>query len=165
MKYALKILILPIFLLTTSLLHPFYISLIEIQHKEKASTAEISIRIFTEDLEQTLRKQSKIPIDFVHPKNKAAIEAELSRYIRQKLQLTINGKVCQLEYLGYEINKESVWSYWEVSNVSQFKSLRADCSILYDFVNLQTNIFNVKKGEKEWSRKLDYPETRVDFSF
>ena len=165
MKYALKILILPVLLLTTSFLHPFYISLIQIHHNEKASTAEISIRIFTEDLEQTLRKQSNIPIDFVNPKNKAAVEAELSRYIRQKLQLTINGKVCQLEYLGYEINKESVWIYWEVSHVSQLKSLRADCSILYDFVNLQTNIFNIKRGEKEWSRKLDYPDTRVEFNF
>ena len=45
------------------------------------------------------------------------------------------------------------------------KSLQADCNLLYDFVNLQTNIFHVKKGDKEWSRKLDYPDTRVVFSF
>jgi hypothetical protein len=78
--------------------------------------------------------------------------------------LNIDGKPCQLEYLGYEVQKESVWSYWEVSQVKSMKSLQADCNLLYDFVNLQTNIFHVKKGEKEWSRKLDYPETRLLFS-
>jgi hypothetical protein len=77
----------------------------------------------------------------------------------------IDGKPCQLEYLGYEIQKESVWSYWEITGLKTMKSLQADCNLLYDFVNLQTNIFHVKKGDKEWSRKLDYPDTRVVFSF
>jgi hypothetical protein len=165
MYRALKILIWPLLLVTTSFVHPFYVSLIDIRYNEAEATAEISIRIFTDDLEQTLRKQSGTKIDLVNPTNKAAAEAELSKYIRQKLLLKIDGKPCQLEYLGYEIQKESVWSYWEVKQVKPMKGLQADCSILYDFVNLQTNIFHVKKGEKEWSRKLDYPETRVVFSF
>lgn len=165
MKGALKILIWPLWLFSTSFIHPFYVSLIEISHNEAEARAEISIRIFTEDLEQTLRNQSKIPIDLVNPKNKTAVEAELSKYIRQKLLLTIDGKPCQLVYLGYEIQKESVWSYWEVTQIKQMKNLQSDCSLLYDFVNLQTNIFHVKKGQKEWSKKLDYPETRVVFSF
>jgi len=165
MKRAIKILIWPILFLTTSFVHPFYVSLIEITHNEAEATAEISVRIFTDDLEQTLRKRTNTTIDLVNPKNKAAVEAELSKYIRQKIQLNIDGKPCQLEYLGYEIQKESVWSYWEITGLKTMKSLQTDCSLLYDFVNLQTNIFHVKKGEKEWSRKLDYPETRLLFSF
>jgi hypothetical protein len=164
MKRALKILIWPLLLMSTSFVHPFYVSLIEIRHNEAEATAEISVRIFTDDLEQVLRKRTNTTIDLVNPKNKAAVEAELSKYIRQKIQLNIDGKPCQLEYLGYEVQKESVWSYWEVSQVKSMKSLQADCNLLYDFVNLQTNIFHVKKGEKEWSRKLDYPETRLLFS-
>ena len=115
MKWGLKILIWPLLLMSTSFVHPFYVSLIEIRHNEAEATAEISVRIFTDDLEQTLRKRTNTTIDLVKPKNKAAVEAELSKYIRQKIQLTIDGKPCQLEYLGYEIQKESVWSYWEIT--------------------------------------------------
>jgi hypothetical protein len=165
MKRVLKILIWPLLMMTTSFVHPFYVSLIEIRHNEAEATAEISVRIFTDDLEQILRKRTNVPIDLVNPKNKAAVEAELSKYIRQKIQLTIDGKPYQMVYLGYEIQKESVWSYWEITGLKTMKSLQTDCNLLYDFVNLQTNIFHVKKGEKEWSRKLDYPETRVVFSF
>lgn len=165
MKWGLKILIWPLLLMSTSFVHPFYVSLIEIRHNEAEATAEISVRIFTDDLEQTLRKRTNTTIDLAKPKNKAAVEAELSKYIRQKIQLTIDGKPCQLEYLGYEIQKESVWSYWEITGLKTMKSLQADCNLLYDFVNLQTNIFHVKKGDKEWSRKLDYPDTRLLFSF
>ncbi len=39
-----------------ALLHPFYVSVIEINHNTKDATAEISIRIFTQDLETTLQK-------------------------------------------------------------------------------------------------------------
>lgn len=165
MRRAIKILIWPLLMMTISFVHPFYVSLIEIRHNEAEATAEISVRIFTDDLEQILRKQTNVPIDLVNPKNKAAVEAELSKYIRQKIQLTIDGKPSQMEYLGYEIQKESVWSYWEIPGLKTMKNLQADCNLLYDFVNLQTNIFHVKKGEKEWSRKLDYPETKLVFSF
>ncbi|MFM7357884.1 MAG: DUF6702 family protein [Sediminibacterium sp.] len=165
MNRILKVLIWPLLLMTTAFVHPFYVSLIDISYNEAEATAEISIRIFTDDLEQTLRKQSGTKIDLVNPKNKAAAETELSKYIRQKILLNIDGKPCQLEYLGYEIQKESVWSYWEVKQVKSMKGLQIDCSLLYDFVNLQTNIFHVKKGEKEWSRKLDYPETKLAFIF
>ena len=39
-----------------SILHPFYVSVIEIDHNAKDATAEISVRVFTDDLEKTLQK-------------------------------------------------------------------------------------------------------------
>ena len=147
MTSLVKIAIQPLVAMWMLLFHPFYVSVIEIQHNESAATAEISVRIFTEDLEETLRKQSNTPIDLVYPKNKTLMDKQVSTYIRQKLHLTINGKPCELQYIGYEIQKESIWCYFEIPNITQLKTLEADCNLLYEFVNVQTNIFHVKKGK------------------
>jgi hypothetical protein len=165
MTSLVKIAIQPLVAMWMLLFHPFYVSVIEIQHNESAATAEISVRIFTEDLEQTLRKQTNTPIDLVYPKNKTLVDKQVSAYIRQKLHLTINGKPCELQYIGYEIQNESIWCYFEIPNITQLKTLEADCNLLYEFVNVQTNIFHVKKGKLETSKKLDYPASHLTFTW
>ena len=79
MTSLVKIAIQPLVAMWMLLFHPFYVSVIEIQHNESAATAEISVRIFTEDLEETLRKQSNTPIDLVYPKNKTLMDKQVVR--------------------------------------------------------------------------------------
>ncbi|MFX6869053.1 DUF6702 family protein, partial [Acinetobacter baumannii] len=64
-----------------ALIHPFFVSVIEIQHNPKEASAEISVRIFTDDLEKTLQPYSKEKIDLLKPINKAATDQVLSNYI------------------------------------------------------------------------------------
>ena len=165
MYIPLKILIQPLLALWIGFFHPFYVSVIEIRHNEAAATAEISVRIFTEDLEQTLRKQTNGPVDLVYPKQKSQADKLVNEYIRKKIQLTINGKPCEMKYIGYEIQKESIWCYFEVAGIAQMKTVDANCTLLYEFVNMQTNIFHVIRGKNEQSKKLDYPASRLQFSW
>ena len=142
-------------------LHPFYVSVIEINHNAKEKTAEISIRIFTEDLEATLRKYGNAKVDLLHPANKAAIDKLLNDYIQHKLQLNIEGKPVTMHYLGYEQQLESIWTYLEVKDVPTMHKLAVNCSLLYDYQDKQSNIFHIKADGKEQSYKLDYPETDI----
>lgn len=148
-----------------ALLHPFYVSVIEINHNAKEATAEISIRIFTQDLESTLQKYSSTKVDMAHPSDNALLDKQINQYIQQKLQLKINGQAANIHYLGHEIQMESVWIYAEVSKVSQLKRLDVQCQLLFDFQNLQSNIFHVKAKGQEKSYKLDYPKNSTSFEF
>ena len=165
MYLPLKILIQPLFAALITFFHPFYVSVIEIRHNETSASAEISMRIFTEDLEQTLRKQTNGAVDLVHPKNKSNSDKLVNDYIRKKIQLTINGKPSEMQYIGYEIQKESIWCYFEVPGIAQMKTVDANCTLLYEFVNMQTNIFHVIRGKTEQSKKLDYPASHLQFSW
>jgi len=148
-----------------ALLHPFYISVIEINHNSKEATTEISIKIFTQDLETTLQKYSNSKVDIAHPTDKALLDKQINTYIQQKLQLKINGQPANLRYLGHEIQMESVWIYAEVPKVAQLKKLDVQCQILFDFQTLQSNIFHVKNNGQEKSYKLDYPKSSTSFEF
>jgi len=140
-------------------LHPFYVSMIEIDHNTKEKTVEVSIRIFTDDLENTLKKYGNTKVDILHPANKAEVDKLLNDYIQHKLQLKLDGKEVTLHYLGYEQQLESIWTYLEVKDVPTIKKVSVNCSLLYDYQEKQTNIFHVKVNGTEKSYKLDNPET------
>lgn len=148
-----------------AVLHPIFVSVIDINHNAKASTAEISVRIFTDDLEKTLEHFFKNKIDLTHPANRAFVEKQVADYIGQKLKLKINNQPVALHYLGYEIQRESVWSYFEVRQVTPFKKVEVNCNLLYDFEPGQMNIFHVKSNKVEKSYKLDNPATTTVFDF
>ena len=147
-----------------ALLHPFYVSVIEIQHKATEKNVDISVRIFTEDLEGTLKKINN-KVDLIHPNDQSLNNQLINSYITKKLQIKIDGKVYPLHYVGYEQQQESIWAYFDMSNITSFKKIDIDCSILYDFETNQINIFHIKEKGIEKSYKLDYPKTGVSFDF
>jgi hypothetical protein len=148
-----------------ALLHPLYISMVDINHNAKDKSLEISVRVFTEDLETTLQKQTTTKVDVTHPANKAFIDKLISTYVQKKLQLTVNGKPAPFNYVGYEIQDESVWAYFEIHNVPVLNKLNVNCSLLYDFQDRQMNIIHVKAKGSEKSYKLDNPKTTTEFNF
>jgi len=137
--------------------------MIEIDHNAKEKTVEVSIRIFTDDLENTLKKYGNTKVDILHPANKAEVDKLLNDYIQHKLQLKLDGKAVTLHYLGYEQQLESIWTYLEVKDVPTLKKVSVNCSLLYDYQEKQTNIFHVKANGTEKSYKLDNPETEFSY--
>ncbi len=148
-----------------AVLHPFFVSVIEINHNQKEATVEISVRVFTEDLEKTLQKYNTVKLDIINPADKVFLEKQISNYIMQKIKLKINGRAYILNYVGYEIQKESIWTYFEITKVPEAKKIEVDCSLLYDFEKNQTNLFHVKSNGVEKSFKLDYPASAAVFNF
>lgn len=148
-----------------TVLHPFFVSVIEINHNPKEASVEISVRVFTEDLEKTLQKYTTVKVDMVNPTDKAFLEKQISEYLSQKLKLSINGQPATMKYIGHELQKESVWSYFEITKVRELKKLEVNCSLLFDYEKSQTNIFHVKSKGIEKSYKLDYPATATSFDF
>ncbi len=148
-----------------SVFHPFFVSVIEINHNAKDATVEVSVRVFTEDMEKTLQKYTTAKIDIANPSDKAFLEKQLSNYIMQKLQLKIDGKSVTMNYVGHEIQKESIWCYLEVPKITDMKKLELNCTFLYDFEKTQSNIFHVKSRNIEKSFKLDNPKSSTLFEF
>ena len=147
----------------TVALHPFYVSVVELNHNAKDKTVEVSIRIFTDDLEKTLRTYGGTPIDLTHPANRAAADKLLNDYIQHKLQIKLDGKAARLDYIGFEQQMESTWTYLEIKDVATLKKVSGTCSLLYDYQEKQINIFHIKANGEEKSFKLDYPETVISY--
>lgn len=155
----------PIATLLISILHPFYVSVIDIDHNTKESSLEISVRTFTTDLENRLEKEYNVKLDLSDPKQKAKAEQYINLYVQKRLALTANGDKGKMDFVGFEIQKESTWSYFEIKNVSQLKQLDVFCEILFGIDDSQINIIHAKTNGKTKSYELPAPKNKTSFTF
>ena len=107
-----------------SLKHPFYISVIDIKHDAKQHTLNISVKLFTNDIEEALKKTTSKSIDLLNPKNKAEMEIELMNYIKKRLSILVNNKATSIDFIGFEREEDAIWAYLEVKKVAIPKNIR-----------------------------------------
>ncbi len=147
-----------------SLLHPFYISMTEIEHDKANNTLEISVRIFTDDLEKTIRQTYKGKVDLLNKNDKANSEKLVQQYINKHLIIKADGKVLNLKFDGFESEEGSIWSYLECNNISFVNTLEITNTILYDYKQEQVNFIHVKAGSFDETSKLNYPDDYIKFT-
>ena len=155
----------PIMTALVAIMHPFFISVIDIDHNEKEASLEISVRTFTDDLEKMMEKEYNVTLDLSQPNQKGKAEDYINKYMQQKIKLSTNGIKSNLEFVGFEIQKESTWSYFEVKNVKQLKQLNVFCELLFGIDPQQINIIHVKTKGIRKSFELAAPKHSTQFVF
>ena len=146
-------------------MHPFYISVTEINHNANEKSLEISCKIFTEDLENVLNKTANPKIAVSNPKSKDQLTKLISQYLSSHLQLRVNGQPVTMELLGYEEEKEATWSYLQVNNIPSVKKIEIVDSILYESFAEQINLVHVTVSGNRKSNKVSNPESLVRMEF
>lgn len=155
----------PLITFLIALMHPFFVSVIEINHNAKEESIEISVRTFTDDLEKMIHKDLGVTLDINDPKQKTLADTYINKYIAKKLSLSAGATKYNIEFLGFEIQKESTWSYFEVKKVKQLKSLDVYCELLFGINPQQINIFHVNVGGQRKSFELIAPKNTTQFNF
>jgi hypothetical protein len=144
--------------------HPFFVSVTEIKYNEKNKSLEIACKMFSNDLEDALKKTSKKNIDILHPKDKKETEKILFEYIQKRLQIKVNGKPVNYSFIGYEKEEEAVWTYLECKSEKP-KTLVIDNKLLYEFLKSQINIVHAEVLGNKQSSKVTNPESVISFEF
>jgi hypothetical protein len=148
-----------------SLKHPFYISVVDIKHDAKQQSLNISVKLFTNDIEEALKKTTSKSIDLLNPKNKAEMETELMTYIKKRLSISLNNKATNIDFIGYEKEEDAIWAYLEIKKVGLPKNIKIDTKLLYDFLPQQSNIIHAEVNGVKKSSKVNNPDSKVEFNF
>ena len=154
-----------IIFLLAAFFHPFYVSVTEVNHNSKNKTVEISSKIFFDDLEHGIEQESKVSFDIVKPTDKAKVNTLIANYVKKHLILKIDGKVYAMNYVGYEIQGEAAWCYFEIPKINKIGTIEINNNILYQLHTEQINMLNVTVAGKRQSTKLDAPESKASFKF
>ena len=153
------------FLLSAFALHPYYMSVTEIEYKPAEKELQIACKIFTDDLEEALKKEFAKKVDVVNPVQKKENEQLLQRYVQKHLKLQLDHKAVALELLGFEEEGEAIWIYLLVKNMAAFKSAVVFNDLLYNYRNEQINIIHFKNIGERKSYRLNYPDNQVTFNW
>lgn len=147
------------------ILHPFYVSITSVDFNEPAQRMEISSRIFYDDLETALKDRRGLKIDLINPTDKSVADSLLATYFRSHFRLSVNGEPVPLCYVGYEIDEDVAWCFFEATDVASVESLHIDNRILFEQFSKQSNILHVTAYGKRKSTKLDNPQRTATFEW
>ena len=145
--------------------HPFYVSVTEINYNAKEKTLELSNKVFLEDLEKTLKKQLGVPVELTSPKEPKKAQQQVSDYVKKHLQIKIDGKPVTLEFVGYEAEGASLWSYYQVPNIGAVHKIEVSNNLLYETYEAQISIVHAQVGADKKSTRVTNPDTNMSFEF
>lgn len=145
--------------------HPFYVSVTEINHNAKDKILEVSCKLFLEDTEKTLEKQLNTPVELSNPKDLKKAQQQVGDYVKKHLQIKVDGKPVSLEFVGYEVEGASLWSYYQVNNIASVRKLDISNNLLYEFDATQISIVHAQVGNNKKSTRVTNPERNMSFEF
>lgn len=147
------------------LFHPFFVSVTEIKQNTSNHSIEISCRMFYDDLEKALEKQNHVQLDIVKPKDKAQINQFINEYVKKHLLIRADGKPLNLNFIGYEIQEDGAWSYFEVKGINAVKEVQIHDDLLFEQHPEQINMMHIIVGNQRKSTKVDNPDADASFKF
>lgn len=139
--------------------HPFHVSVMSIHHASDENTLQITLKLFADDLEEALNdEQFKKPdqpfVDVLNPKDPQELNVLVEKYLRNHFNMKVNGNEVDAAFLGKEVEDMAMWCYFEISDVSQLKSIQVRSSIMTEIFDDQINIVHVNYGGVIKSMKL-----------
>jgi uncharacterized protein involved in tellurium resistance len=146
-----------------SALHPFHVSVCDVEINSEAKAVQISQRIFLDDLELTLNNTFGTRLIIDDESTKVARDSLIELYLKDRLIVLIDGKKKTARYLGSEFEQDGIWCYIEIEGVKKVKQVEVTSTILYEEFDDQANIIHFKSGDYEKSVKLDEKNPQVTF--
>ncbi|MEO1023546.1 MAG: DUF6702 family protein [Bacteroidota bacterium] len=134
--------------------HPIYVSLALVDHNPQEETLDISLKMFTDDLQAAIRKHAKRDDLYVgYEKEIPAVDSIIHRYVNDQVQFLPNNvtEPQTMSYLGKEIELDVTWCYFRIADVSDLKQLTTHCELFTELFPSQTTIMHVKRKGKEKS--------------
>ncbi len=144
-------------------LHPYYVSVTEIRIDTEKKTASVSCKMFTDDLQDAMSTLYKVPVELL--KKSPKVDSLISVYVKERLAVSVGTQKLDYTFIGYEIEEESAWCYFEAALSSNERSVAVKASLLYDFLAEQTNFLHCFYNSEKKSFKLTNPAQEASFSF
>lgn len=129
--------------------HAIHASLTEISYNAKEKTLEVSVRIFTDDLEKILSLENNNQRFRIENNDKN--DPSVERYVRRHFKITNpKGKIWPYTYIGKENEVDATWVYIEIPLTEAIEGCKLEQNVLLDIFDDQVNIVNMTyKGDKK----------------
>lgn len=121
--------------------HDFHVSIAQAQWSEGA--IEVSLRVFSDDIEERLQKEFGEGITLEKLPNNNL----LGEFLLAQFSISQNEKQLTGRFIGMEVEYDLCYFYLEFECPSQPQSLNISNKILLDSFDDQSNIVNVEVGD------------------
>lgn len=128
-------------------LHDFHASVTQMQYNPTEKVFEISIRMFTDDLEKGLTndQNSRVRLD-----SEAKNDPALEKYVRSHVAYVSGQQPKPFNYVGHEVEADAHWLYLEMPHAEPFRGGQLKQNVLMELFDDQVNMVNIQyQGQKK----------------
>ena len=126
--------------------HKFYASLAQADLNTETNSVEISLRLFSDDLELALTRRAGRAI-YLDRAEEAA--PHVLAYLRERFELrTADGQTKELVWVGMEARVDATWVYFEIRNVSDLTGAALRNRVFFEQFDEQTNTVSIRHGQR-----------------
>lgn len=122
--------------------HDFHTSIAEINYNPKNNVWEVSLRIFTDDLENILSKKNKEEIRI--EKNEKKYDVLIQKYVKENFELIHKKQKANFKWIAKEVEADVVWVYFELKFDKKLLKFELKNNILLELFDDQLNLNNFK---------------------
>ncbi len=140
--------------------HEYFVSTTQVEYISEKNSIQITIRIFTDDIEEVIAKGSNLVLD--PDSDSIQINKKINQYIIEKFKILVNDKPVVQDFIGKEYKNDLVQAYFEIKLVEKIKKISFENNILLEHLPGQQNIIYFKKNEFKKSFLLDMNNTKAN---
>jgi len=125
--------------------HPFAVTTTEVEYNSKSRCFEVAMRLYPEQLEQALSKESGKPISF---ERTAEIDLLIVRYLSSQFSIERSDRSAKakdekrpstIRWIGKELTPKSAWLYFEVPFDGSLSGIKVKNSMFFQLNPEQLN--------------------------
>lgn len=138
--------------------HKFHVSVTQIEYNPKGQSAEITIRVFADDLENALSQYSKrsVKLDPATANKDKQVGETVLAYLRGAFELKgKTGRPVKLNWVGMEWQADMFWLYVEGKLPNGLEGAQLRNKVLQELFEDQVNIVNSKIDGKQIGLMFD----------
>jgi hypothetical protein len=142
--------------------HDFHTSLTQAEYNPSSASFEISMRVFTDDLEKALANDNHIQLTSLE--KMVGADQKIEVYVKKAFSLEGNSKIFPLKYIGRENDTDVTWLYMEVPVPAGLKVLTVKNAVLTELYEDEANIINLQFKSKKGTLLCRRGDEKKDFS-
>ena len=148
-KILRSILFVLLILVISGFSHKFYVSLVQVEFNTETKALEITMKIFTDDLEYAI-SGSQLSYGLGAENEPSEADSILYTYIKNNFSIAVNGQPYTPNYIGKEVEMDVTWIYTEILEIESVSSVEVSNLMLTELFDDQVNLVNVKYlGQKK----------------
>ena len=151
-------------LLLIPAVHPYYVSVTEIEYNTRQAEMGVACKFFVDDLEEAIRDAGAAKTDLIRG-DKNRNKKLLEEYLRGHLGIAADGKQVELKFIGFELDQEAIWCFLEASSVAPFSRLVVRGDMLFELRKDQVNLFHATVNGTRKSHRLVLPDRSFTLDF
>jgi len=143
--------------------HDFHVSSTYGEFKDQ--NLQFTAKVFTDDLEEAIEKLSQQKMALGSPDEPKNASKLIAQYLEKNFSLELNGEKQALKFVGFEVELDITYLYFEYTFAQAPKSFTVKNTLLFSSFTDQSNLVNIKLNDKLESAFFDAQHPTQNFNF